>query len=168
MVRDRFTDAYNKHDLQQLNASGREMMEIIHDMDALLATNSSFLLGKWIGDARSMGVNTREKDYFENNARTILTTWGQQGSDLTDYANRNLSGLMNDYYGKRWQMFIADVIAAAQSNQVFNQKEFDAKSEAFEWGWTKKLNVFPTYPVGNSLQISKNLYTKYASRIVSN
>jgi len=165
VVRDRFTDAYNKHDLQQLNASGREMMEIIHDMDALLATNSSFLLGKWIGDARSMGVNTQEKDYFENNARTILTTWGQQGSDLTDYANRNLSGLMNDYYGKRWQMFIADVIAAAQSNQVFNQKEFDAKSEAFEWGWTKKLNVFPAYPVGNSLQISKELYNKYAAEI---
>ena len=165
VVRDRFTDAFNKHDMQALAANGKEMMSVIHDMDALLATNSSFLLGKWINDARDMGVNKAEKDYFERDARTIIATWGQQGSVLTDYANRNLSGLMNDYYGKRWEMFVTDVTKAAQTNKRFDQTAFDSKSNEFEWNWSQKHNSFPAVPVGSSLQVSRKLYEKYAAAI---
>jgi alpha-N-acetylglucosaminidase len=165
VLRNRFADAYSKRDMARLDTNGREMLEIIHDVDALLATNSSFLLGKWIGDARALGVNKAEKDYFERNARMVLTTWGQQGSELTDYANRNLSGLMNDYYGKRWQMFIADVITAARNNKAFDQKAFDKRSETFEWNWTGKLNTFPATPIGNSMQVSKALYNKYSAQV---
>jgi alpha-N-acetylglucosaminidase len=165
VVRDSFTAAYHKHDLAGMNANGKKMMQIIHDMDALLATNSSFLLGKWINDAREMGVNTAEKQYFEHDARLILATWGQQGSELTDYANRNLSGLMSDYYGKRWAMFIADVTAAVKKNNTFDQKAFDKKSNAFEWNWSQKQNIFPAVPTGNTMQISRALYKKYAAEI---
>ena len=167
VVRDRFAAAYNQHDLKQLDESGREMMQIIHDMDALLATHSSFLLGKWIKDARSFGINAQEKDYFENDARTILTTWGAQGDVLTDYANRNLSGLMNGYYGKRWEMFIADITASAKNNTPFDQKAFDNKSFAFEWNWNQEKNIFPSAPVGNSIQISRTLCSKYAAEIMA-
>jgi alpha-N-acetylglucosaminidase len=167
MVRDRFTAAYKKHDLKRMDTEGKEMIDIIHDMDALMATQSSFLLGKWIKDARAMGINATEKNYFENDARTILTTWGQQGSNLTDYANRNLSGLMNDYYGKRWEMFIADVELSAKANQPFDEKAFDAESKAFEWGWTKKRNQFSAIPTGDSMVISKALFDKYATEIAA-
>ena len=165
VVRDRFTVAYNKHDLKKMDIEGKEMMAIIHDMDVLLATQSSFSLGRWINDARALGINAAEKLYYENDARTILTTWGQQGSDLTDYANRNLSGLMNDYYGKRWEMFIADVTLAAKSGIPFDQKAFDNQSKAFEWSWTKKRNIYPSVPVGNSMLISNSLFDKYAHEI---
>ena len=165
VVRDRFTTAYNKHDMPALIANGHELMGIIHDMDALLATNSSFLLGKWISDARAMGVTPQEKNYYERDSRLILATWGQQGHDLVDYANRNLSGLMNDYYGKRWSMFINDVITAAKANKQFDDKAFKTKSQAFEWNWSKQLNKYTAVPVGSSIQISKQLYKKYAAEI---
>jgi alpha-N-acetylglucosaminidase len=165
VVRDRFADAYNKHNLAAMNKNGEEMMQIIHDMDALLATNSSFLLGKWINDARAMGGNEAEKQYFEHDARLILATWGQEGSELTDYANRNLSGMLNDYYGKRWAMFIADVTTAVKTNKAFDQKAFDKKSNAFEWNWSQKWDVFPAAPKGDSMQVSRALYKKYAAEI---
>lgn len=166
ILRDRFTSAYNLHDVPSMRVDSFKMMQVIHDMDKLLATNSSFLLGKWISDARAMGTSLAEKQYFERDARLILSTWGQQGSELTDYANRNLSGMMNDYYGKRWQMFLGDVIAAAKSNKNFDQKAFDKRSNAFEWGWAQKRNVFPATPTGNSMKVSKELFDKYAPIIL--
>ena len=38
--------------------------------------------------ARAMGYDDAEKDYYELNARTLLTTWGNKGGILNDYANR--------------------------------------------------------------------------------
>jgi len=164
-LRDHFTAAYKHRDPKRMDTIGKKMIGIIHDMDALLATNSSFLLGKWISDAKAMGIDAAEKNYFEDDARTILTTWGQQGSDLTDYANTNLSGLMNDYYGKRWELFIADVELAAKAHQPFDQLAFDKEVKAFEWSWTKQRKVYPAVPVGNSMLISKMLFAKYAPEI---
>ena len=168
VVRDKFTEAYNRHDLAALAANGHKMMEIIHDMDVLLATDQAFLLGKWINDARAMGVTEKEKQYYEQDARTILTTWGAKGSVLTDYANRNLSGLLNSYYGGRWSMFIAGVTAAAKAGKPFDQKAFDARSFDFEWKWNFRHDKFTSVPVGNSLAISKSLYKKYAQQISEN
>jgi alpha-N-acetylglucosaminidase len=136
-------------------------------MDTLLATQSAFLLGKWIKDARALGTTEAEKRYFENDACTILTTWGQQGSDLTDYANRNRAGLMNDYYGKRWELFIADVKLAEKANQPFDQKAFDVQSKAFEWQWIKKHNKYSAVPKGDSMRISRALFNKYSQEIAA-
>jgi alpha-N-acetylglucosaminidase len=56
-------------------------------MDKLLATNQNCLLGTWINDARKFGGNTKEKDYYNEDARKIITVWGEPGRSLTDYAN---------------------------------------------------------------------------------
>lgn len=166
-VRDRFAVAYKKHNLKGMEVEGKEMIAIIHDMDTLLATQSAFLLGKWIKDARALGATEDEKRYFENDACTILTTWGQQGSDLTDYANRNRAGLMNDYYGKRWEMFIDDVELAAKAKLPFDQKAFDIQSKVFEWQWTKKHNKYSAVPKGDSMRISRALFNKYSHEIAA-
>ena len=34
-----------------------------------------------------------EKKYYEENARCILTIWGQKDTQLNDYANRGWAGL---------------------------------------------------------------------------
>ena len=66
------------------------MIEIINDKDLLLATDKTFLLGRWINQARALGNNKLEKDYYEDDALKILTTWGNKGSELTDYASHLL------------------------------------------------------------------------------
>ena len=45
--------------------------------DTLLASDSHFLLGNWIENAKSKATNQKELYYYEWNARLQITLWGQ-------------------------------------------------------------------------------------------
>ena len=122
------------------NTAGRlqrqeELLSIMDEMDALLAGEPFFSLDKWISDARGWGRSTEEKDYYERNARNILSTWGGRGSGLTDYAARSISGLVGSYYRVRWKMFFDEIDRCASSGTVFDEKAFLEKMKDFEWEW---------------------------------
>jgi alpha-N-acetylglucosaminidase len=53
----------------------KKMIQILTDMDTLLASDSHFLLGNWIESAKSKATNKKELDYYEWNARIQLTLW---------------------------------------------------------------------------------------------
>jgi alpha-N-acetylglucosaminidase len=165
VVRDRFSQHYYKKDIQILIQTGKELLDIIEDMDKLVSTQSSFLLGKWLDDAKKMGVSKSDQNYYERNARTILTTWGSKGQSLNEYANRSWSGLLRGYYKKRWSMFVNDVIAATEAGKKFDEKSFYEKVTKFEWNWTKQHELYPKEPVRDALQISQDLFNKYEPRI---
>ena len=137
------------------------MIGLINDLDRLVATQSSLLLGKWLKDAGNMGENEVEQAYFRRDARTILTTWGGQGQSLNDYANRSWSGLLSDFYAARWKMFINGVITAVRSDVPLDEKAFQAEVEAFEWRWVQEDKRFPAEPSGDAVGISEELYNKY-------
>lgn len=166
-VRDHFAKAYDNKDLTALNKYGDELMSLINDMDALLATDKNELLGNWIAMARAMGKDKKEKDYFEKDAKRIVTVWGQQGRTLVDYANRSWAGLMKSYYGARWQMFINDVTAAVKSNHKFDPESLLAKEKIFEENWVSKPMSFASLPKENSVIMSKKLYNRYAMKIMA-
>lgn len=48
-------------------------------LDQLLASDSHFLLGKWIADAKRLAKNPSDKKLFEYNARNQITIWGPNG-----------------------------------------------------------------------------------------
>ena len=164
-VRDSFALAYQNQNKTNLNLYGARMLQLLDDMDRLLGTNQAFLLGKWLNDARSMGRNNNEKAYFENNARTIITIWGEKAHSLNDYANRCWSGLVKSYYKERWKMFINDVTISVKKNVPFNEKAFHSKITQFEWNWTKRNNTFSSVEKGNAFNISKELLKKYGPMI---
>jgi len=162
IVRDSFSVAYYRHDIKGLENYGNKMEGIINDMDELLSTNSSFLLGKWLHDAEAFGKDKAERKYYNEDARKLITTWG---GSLTDYASRNWAGLMKTYYGKRWQFFIEDVTNATKDNKVFDEKVFNEKVAVFEQNWTKGNDEYSAVPTGDYLKISRALYKKYAPEI---
>ena len=47
-----------------MKAKEQLMLGILSDMDRVLSTQSAFLMGKWISDARKLGANEKEKLYF--------------------------------------------------------------------------------------------------------
>jgi len=130
-----FVTEYNHKDLQTLISDSNRMIGLINDLDKLVATQPSLLLGKWLKDAGNMGKNKSEQLYFRKDARNILTTWGGQGQSLNDYANRSWSGLLKDFYATRWKMLIHRVITAVKANVPFDEKAFDEEVKAFEWQW---------------------------------
>ncbi|GAA3580540.1 alpha-N-acetylglucosaminidase [Snuella lapsa] len=161
VLRDDFTKNYNAKNLDGLKESGEKMLVLFDDLDKLLATQSSFLIGKWLEDAKAFGANEKEQKYYEHNARNIVTTWGTASQSLNDYANRSWAGLTKNFYKKRWQMFVDRVIKAVESNEVFNEEAFYDKVTQFEWDWTQGNEAYSREPVGDALEISKELIEKY-------
>jgi len=101
-VMERLKTAQRDHDQAEVIRQTRVMLEIIRDMDELTGTRHEFLLGRWLRDARSWGADRHEADYYEHNARQIVTAWG---GNLRDYARREWNGLLRDYYLPRWEIW---------------------------------------------------------------
>ena len=165
VLRDRFTKSYNEKDMTSLKKTGDAMLSLLNDMDRLLATNENCLLGQWIDGARSFGINEKEKNYYEEDARKIITVWGEPGRHLTDYANRSLAGLTKTYYRGRWKMFVDAVEQSLQNNTPFDDTAFTKKITVFENTWTKGHEKYSSKPYGDCISLSRELLKKYAKEI---
>ena len=52
------------------------MVQILKDMEQLLASDPHFLLGDWLESAKAKATNSDESDLYEWNARTQISVWG--------------------------------------------------------------------------------------------
>jgi Alpha-N-acetylglucosaminidase (NAGLU). len=155
--------AYHENDQKKFNKLNAEFIELINDMDRLLATRQDFLLGTWVADARNCGTTDKEKALYEQNAKDLITLWGDANNRLFEYSNRQWSGLLTDFYKPRWQQFFADVNA---NWGKFDQTAFDEKIKQWEWSWVTTRKDYPVKPVGSSVKIAEELYQKYFTRII--
>ena len=135
-VRKRFTDAYKAGDRAGMMAASQEFLGMCDQMTDVLKTRREFSLDDWIRDARSWGRNRAEKDYFEMNARTIITVWGDS-YNLSDYANRDWDGLVETFYKVRWKMFFDAVLAAYDAGKPYVSRKPDPEMWEFECNWAK-------------------------------
>ena len=83
-----------------------EFLDVIKDEDRLLSTRKEFMLGTWLTEAENAGCTPEEKRRFVTNAKRLVTTWTDRDSDLHDYANKEWSGLLSDFYLPRWEAYV--------------------------------------------------------------
>ena len=144
-IRNDFTMAYKSRDIKEMERQVEIANQLFADVDTLLNTHPAFMLGPWIEAARDWGTTDEEKDYYERQARTILTIWG--GPVLNDYANRMWGGLVGDYYAKRWNLFFEAVIQAVKEGREFDEKAFGEELSKFEHKWTESHTKYPVEPL---------------------
>ena len=161
----RFADykaAYEARDPEAMSACKDELLGIFDTLDELLASQPYFLVGKWIADARNWGATPEEADYFESNARNLLTSWGDRGNLLTDYADRSWAGLVGTYYKPRWEMFFAAVDEALAAGQPLEGARYDnllEKMKDFEYAWWKdRPGTFAATPKGDPIALVKKVF----------
>ena len=154
------TAAYNEKNAPLVQSIGNKIIQLITDFDKLLGSSPHFLLGKWIEDARSWGTVDNNPDYFEWNARNQVTLWGPKG-EITDYASKQWSGLVSDYYLPRWELYINTVNANMKAGTPFDQNTFNTNCRVIEQAWQHSTNPFPSSPVGNPVEIASSLFQKY-------
>lgn len=154
--------AYQNNDKEKFAQYSREFLELIDDLDRLLATRKDFLLGPWLADARSWGTTPDEKALYEQNARDLITLWGGADNRLHEYSNRQWSGLLSDFYKPRWEQFFTEVTKKWGS---FDQQVFDDEISQWEWNWVTSHSEFPLEAQGSSTEVAKELYQKYRDRI---
>ena len=161
-VKDDFDRMYEAKDLPALKARAAEMREILNDLERLNAFHSRCSLDKWISDARKYGNTPELKNYYEKNARNLITTWGGR---LNDYASRTWAGLIKDYYSKRWDMYLDAVVAAVENNREFDQEKLDGEFRLFEDSWVSSTRPVEVTPEGDLLIYARFLLNKYKRKI---
>lgn len=113
-------------DVAKMKSISEEMLSIADDMELVLSQHPYFSFGKWCDMARAWGATEEEADYYEINARTLLTCWGTRDCDLVDYANHAWSGLVGSFHKVRWEMYFEAALGEAAQGRCL-----DKGSEAY-------------------------------------
>jgi alpha-N-acetylglucosaminidase len=157
----KWVKAFKEKDSMAFYKYSGAFLQLISDMDQLLATRKDFMLGPWLASARSNGSTPAEKALYEMNARDLITLWGDANSPLHEYSNRQWSGLLNDFYKPRWQQFFTLLQQSLRTHTIPDLKHFEETIRQWEWKWVNTRKAFPVEPIGNSVQVAQRMYKKY-------
>ena len=143
-------------------------MELLEDLDSVLATDANFMLGGFVERARALGVATGAPDLFVRDAKMLVSTWTEDGLAfgglINDYSSRNgWSGLVAEYYAPRWALF-NDVLVNATAAGV--APDFDAWAAAnavLQAAFVEDTaTVWPDAPSGDPLSSMTKFIDKWA------
>ena len=151
--------AFEQRDKNAFFAHSDVLYEILSDLDILNSYHPHATLDNWLRQARDLGKSPQVKDYYEMNARRLITTWG---GSLNDYACRCWNGLMWDYYAKRWENYLRELSVAVFSGNDFDEARFRANTDKFQEKWvTSTEEVICGSSDDDILTVSRHLRDKY-------
>lgn len=153
--------AWRAKDAAALEKASQRFLELIGDLDELLATREEFLLGGWLEDSKRWGATPAERAKCEWNARRVLTLWGQTFA-INDYARRQWSGMLTGYYAPRWKRFLDAAVESLQDNKPLDSKKYNEELLKWTAQWADRHKNFPTKPRGDSVAVARKLWAKYA------
>ncbi|XP_022150276.1 alpha-N-acetylglucosaminidase [Momordica charantia] len=157
--------AFQRKDVKALNVHSKRFIQLIRDIDRLLASNSNFLLGTWLESAKKLATNPSEMKQYEWNARTQVTMWYDNTkfnqSKLHDYANKYWSGLLEGYYLPRALTYFYYLSKSLRKNESFHLEDWRREWILFSNKWQAASELYPVKAEGNSVAISRALYEKY-------
>lgn len=138
--------AHQSNDQTTFRARRDAFLTLILDLDRLLGTNMLFRLGYWTETARLAAAEVDHTeataDWYElNNARTLITTWGDQahseGGQLRDYSYRQWQGMLKDFYYPRWKYWFDHNMQAPSAGWFYT-----------DWNWAHDTGL----PIGSSIK----------------
>lgn len=153
------TKAYRENKKSEFLKLKDQFLSLMMAQDSLLDTRPEFMVGSWINQAKKIGNTSQEKYLYEWNARTQITVWGSRVSaetGLNDYAYKEWSGILRDYYYTRWDAFFNYLEEKLDGK---NPKEIDFYNISEKW--TNCNNSYPDTPQGDPIRRSKDLYYRY-------
>lgn len=180
----------------RIKTTGGLYIDLLHDLDTLLATDSAFLLGTWLQAARKLGGNATDctdtvlgdklskcSDFMEWNARAQITTWHPTDSPtnptppesnpawpggIDDYARKQWAGLVGGYYAVRAEQYLEQALVDANLGRGFNMMEVLRRQAKVVYEWQTDVgNIGPTQPTGDLVGVSTELRAKYSPYFAS-
>jgi alpha-N-acetylglucosaminidase len=95
-----------------------------------------------------MAVNDEERRSYEYNARNQITLWGPNG-EIRDYANKQWSGVVADYFKPRWELFLKALEKSLVQRTKLNITEInDRIFREVEQPFTLSTKVYPVEAIG--------------------
>ncbi|XP_015593025.1 alpha-N-acetylglucosaminidase [Cephus cinctus] len=157
-------NSFNKKNITALRKQASLMLELFDDLEKILASSKDFLLGVWLRDAKSVATNKAEEELYEYNARNQITLWGPNG-EIRDYANKQWSGVVADYFKPRWAVFLKALEDSLSSGKKFNATEVNKRIfDTVEQPFTFSRKIYLDEPQGDSIDIALNLRDKWKKK----
>ena len=170
--------AFHDCDETTFRKTGDRFLTLMEDCDRLLACHPIFRLDRWTDMARAWGKTPREKDFYEWNARLIVTLWGpvKQPEPLFDYCGRVWSGLLSEYQEPRWKRFFDYAQERLEQGKDLGEASLPRLGNRFllesndfytnlyhdvEEPFPKRHDLKSTPPHPVPLQLARELYDKY-------
>lgn len=177
--------AWEAKDLKAFDHARANFIQLLLDVDTLIHPRPEYSFAKWVTDARSRGTTVEEKNLYEKNARCLLTLWGPiaDGEPLIqDYAWREWSGLIKDYYVPRWEMYFSmlrqHLVDKTDYDENFTKKQmpysragfrvspFFNKLADWELNWVNTPSVVASpATAGDEVTLTKQFHDKYLTII---
>jgi alpha-N-acetylglucosaminidase len=107
-----------QRDYEKAGQEMQRLKKLVSHIDEMLSGHSLYSLDRWINLARSWGLNANQKDYYEEDAKRIITYWG---AHLSEYSARLWSGLVKNFYLPRWDAWYE----AHKNGTPFNIREWE-------------------------------------------
>ncbi|MFI8497138.1 alpha-N-acetylglucosaminidase [Streptomyces sp. NPDC085524] len=149
--------AYEAKDLARFRELTAQWADGERKLDAVIGSDPNFLLGDWLGKARSWGADEAERDRYEYDARSILSVWGLRGTSeggfLHDYANREWNGLVSELYAGRWKLYFGSLEEALVRGAA--PREIDW--HAYEEEWARRTTRHPARPSGDPYRLAAGI-----------
>ncbi|XP_019427591.1 PREDICTED: alpha-N-acetylglucosaminidase isoform X2 [Lupinus angustifolius] len=157
--------SFQKKDIDALRSHSNNLLQLIKDIDVLLASDDNLLVGTWLESAKKLAVTASEIKQYEWNARTQVTMWydtnGTTQSKLHDYANKFWSGIVENYYLPRAATYFSHLSESLKQNKKFNLVEWRKQWISHSNKWQEGNELYPVKAKGDALAISQALYEKY-------
>lgn len=135
-------------------------VQILLDLDRLLATLPEHRLSTWLSAARAGGSTADEADHLEVNARALLTHWGKPF--LFDYATREWAGLTKDFHLERWRMYF-EYLEHLERDGSVQMPDFPDWEER----WARTIQPLSDAPFEDPALVAKELTVKYSGLVES-
>ncbi|WP_326694886.1 alpha-N-acetylglucosaminidase TIM-barrel domain-containing protein [Streptomyces sp. NBC_01766] len=148
--------AYDAKDRPLLKKLSQQWLGSMSTLDALLGSRPEFQLGGWLKYGSDAATTPADKAAVQRDMRSLITNWGgRSGVDagLGDYANREWSGLVGDYYLGRWQQYFRSLDTALAQGTA---------PAAIDWytvgeDWIAKRTPLPATPSGDPVRLATAL-----------
>eukprot|EP01061_Rhynchopus_euleeides_P033960 TRINITY_DN5757_c0_g3_i1.p1 TRINITY_DN5757_c0_g3~~TRINITY_DN5757_c0_g3_i1.p1 ORF type:complete len:789 (+),score=233.10 TRINITY_DN5757_c0_g3_i1:42-2408(+) len=172
------TTVVNK-DICGVTMAGEALAQAARDANSIVATVPGFSMGLWVENAKKWGNNdTNTTALMSWNARTQVTFWeypqppssNETGPatvipTLLDYATKHWGGLLDTYHAPRWQLYSRLVVDALSDGKTLDEETWHVKLIDWYDQWRETNLDFPTEPVGDTVEVARNLYNTYAPQI---
>ncbi len=171
--------AYKTGDKAAFKKHSERFLELLLDVDTLLASRTEWNFDRWISDARGWGTTAEEQELLERDATALVTYWGFTPGytcQQFDYSWREWAGLIRRYYYGRWKQFYEMLEASLESGvpyseagtkmshgrEAFRGNAFYDKLADWEIAFvaTPKTDIDPT-PRGDEIELARRMFDKY-------
>ncbi|TQK44053.1 alpha-N-acetylglucosaminidase [Streptomyces sp. SLBN-118] len=153
--------AYQNKDVDAFRAVSALWLKLMRLSDTMAGCHRSFLLGPWLEDAKRLATSADEAVELERTARALITTWADRAAagQLSNYANRDWHGLINDVHLPQWEAFLEELATALAEGRAPTPFDWYPAEEA----WTKDRRAYPVRATGDAYRTARRVYDTLAA-----